>query len=130
MEHHPEMRLVQVYSEEFKRQVIEEYLSGGIGMKAILRKYKIGGQDTLNRWMKKKGYDDLNSQRVSKFAVITSAVLSKKKDSANQDDLAKKIIELKRQLADEKLRSEAYARIIEKAEKELKLPIRKKPNTR
>ena len=130
MEHHPEMRLVQVYSEEFKRQVIEEYLAGGIGMKAILRKYKIGGQDTVNRWLKKVGYKDLRSAGRPKFAVITSAVLSKKKDSANQDDLAKKIIELERRLEDERLRSEAYARIIEKAEKELKFPIRKKPNTR
>ena len=130
MVHHPEMRLVQIYSEDFKKQVINEYLSGGIGMKAILRKYKIGGQETLHRWMKKMGYVDLKSQRKAKFASITSSVLSKKKDSAGQDDLAKKIKELEQQLEDEKLRSEAYARIIEKAEKELKIPIRKKPNTR
>lgn len=130
MKHFPETRLIQVYSEDFKRQVIEEYLAGGIAVRAILRKYKIGGQGTLYRWMEKMGYTELSSQPKPKFATITSAVLSKKNDSANQNDLAKRIKELERQLEDEKLRSEAYARIIEKAEKELKIPIRKKPNTK
>ena len=49
---------------------------------------------------------------------------------ANKKQLEEKIKELERQLEDEKLRSEAYQRIIEKAEKELKVPIRKKPNTK
>jgi hypothetical protein len=49
---------------------------------------------------------------------------------ANKKQLEEKIRELERQLEDEKLRSEAYQRIIEKAEKDFKVPIRKKPNTR
>jgi transposase-like protein len=130
MGHYPEMRLVQIYSEDFKRQVIEEYLAGKIGMRAILRKYKIGGKETLYRWMKKIYNTDLANPSRPKFAAITCAIVSKKNDSANRDDLAKRIKELERRLEDEKLRSEAYARIIEKAEKELKIPIRKKPNTK
>jgi len=51
-------------------------------------------------------------------------------DKANKKQLEERIRELERQLEDEKLRSEAYQRIIEKAEKELKVPIRKKPNTK
>ena len=49
---------------------------------------------------------------------------------ADQHLLQKKLKELERQLEDEKLRSEIYLRIIEKAEKELNIPIRKKPNTK
>ena len=52
--------------------------------------------------------------------------------SENQDvrDLQKKIQDLERQLQDEKLRSELYLRIIEKAEEELKIQIKKKPFTK
>jgi len=44
--------------------------------------------------------------------------------------LQKRIQELEHQLQDEKLRSEAYARIIDKAEKEFKVSIKKKLNTK
>jgi hypothetical protein len=56
-----------------------------------------------------------------------------KTNSNNRDDpklLQKRVAELERQLQDEKLRSEAYRRMIEKAEKELHIQIRKKPFSR
>ena len=45
-------------------------------------------------------------------------------------ELQKRIRQLERQLEDEKLRTEAYKRIIAKAEQELKISIRKKHNTK
>jgi len=48
----------------------------------------------------------------------------------NTRELQKRIQELEQQLQDEKLRSEAYLRIIDKAEKELKIPIKKKLSTK
>jgi hypothetical protein len=80
--------------------------------------------------MKKFGYTDVYKSTEFKFTSITSTDLPKKTDLKNDSELFKKIRELERQLAEEKLRSEAYARIIDKAEKELKIPIRKKPNTK
>jgi len=56
--------------------------------------------------------------------------VTKKIDLNDNDELQKRIKELERQLEDEKLRSEAYARMIEKAEKELKISIRKKTGTK
>ena len=53
-----------------------------------------------------------------------------KKDTTGSTELQKRILELERQLEDEKLRSEAYARMIEKAERELKISIRKKIGTK
>ena len=55
---------------------------------------------------------------------------NKKNSDTGSAKIQKKIFELEHQLEDEKLRSEAYARIIEKAEKEFKIPIKKKPGTR
>jgi transposase len=130
MESNVSVRSFQVFSTESKRKIVEEYLAGGISLRALMRKYKFGGNATLYRWMKKLGYVNLCSVKSPKFTAITPLGLSKKIDSNSENDLVKKIKELERQLQDEKLRSEAYARIIEKAEKELQIPIRKKPNTR
>ena len=130
MEHQSEMRRIQIYDETFKRKVIDEYLAGGISKMDLLRKYNIRTKSGIQRWMKKFGYTDVYKSTEFKFTSITSTDLPKKTDLKNDSELLKKIRELERQLAEEKLRSEAYARIIDKAEKELKIPIRKKPNTK
>ena len=49
---------------------------------------------------------------------------------ADMNELQKKIKELEKKLLDEQLRSEAYSRMIEKAEQEFKISIRKKTNTK
>lgn len=130
MEHKSEMRRIQIYDEAFKRKVIEEYLAGGSCKMELLRKYNIRTKSGIQRWMKKFGYTDEHRPVSLKFTHITSPVLAKKIDPSGNIELQKRIKELERQLEDEKLRSEAYARIIEKAEKELKISIRKKPNTK
>ena len=128
MEHQSEMRRIQIYDESFKKKVIEEYLAGGISKMDLLRKYNIRTKSGIQRWMKKFGYTDVYKATEVTFTPITSPALTKK--LKDEHELHKRIKELERQLAEEKLRSEAYARIIDKAEKELKIPIRKKPNTK
>lgn len=125
-----EGKVIQIYSEKFKRKVIEEYLSSGVPKMDLLRKYGIKTKSGIQRWMKKFGYTDEHRPVRIKFTRIISPALEKNIDLTGNSELQKKIKELERQLEDEKLRSEAYARIIEKAEKELKIPIRKKPNTK
>jgi transposase-like protein len=125
-------RRLPIYDESFKRKVIEEYLSTGCQKKDLLTKYGIGGKGALQRWMQEYGYLDWHTKRKQKikFAFPTPIPLSMPSDSQNIHELKKKILELERQLQDEKLRAEAYSRIIEKAEQELKIPIRKKPSTK
>ena len=121
-------KIIQIYSEEFKRKVIDEYLSTGVPKMDLLRKYGIKSKSGIQRWMKKFGYTDIYKAVAPTFTFITSPTLIKK--LKDEHELRKRIKELERQLAEEKLRSEAYSRIIDKAEKELKIPIRKKPNTK
>ena len=125
-------KIIPVYEESFRRKVIEEYLATGCSKKAILAKYHIGGKGAIQRWMRLYGYSDIhtNRQQKIKFRLPFSKTLSMPSDSPNSIDLQKKIAELERQLQDEKLRSEAYLRIIEKAEQELKIQIKKKPFTK
>jgi len=125
-------QFVQIYSEAFRRKVIEEYLTSNVSKMFLLRKYGIKMKSGIQRWMKLYGYEDDKQPVIIKFNAVRSHALIRRMSTgkANKKQLEEKIKELERQLEDEKLRSEAYQRIIEKAEKELKVPIRKKPNTR
>jgi transposase-like protein len=125
-----EGKVIQIYSEEFKRRVIEEYLSTGVSKMDLLRKYGIKTKSGIQRWMKKFGYTDAHRFPKIKFTHLIFPIVAKKIDVNNNDELQKRIRQLERQLEDEKLRSEAYVRMIEKAEKELKISIRKKTGTK
>jgi transposase-like protein len=123
------------FSESYKRGVIEDYLSSGLSKKSILRKYGIKFQSALQTWMKIYGYEDFN-KKVSYIEVLNQEELKKKfsqpkqgnsLDSEEQRDYIK---QLERKLEDEKLRSEAYRNMIEIAEKEMKISIRKKSSTK
>lgn len=111
--------------------VIEEYLSSDVSKMALLKKYGIKMKSGIQRWMQLYGYRDkvpldLTFTSTSSYALVRKMNTGK----ASKQQLEEKIKELERQLEDEKLRSEAYQRMIEKAEKELKVPIRKKSATK
>lgn len=128
------IKFVPVYQESFRRMVIEEYLSTGCQKKDLLAKHGIAGKGAIQRWMRLYGYDDPHTKRKRrqklKFVLPIVTHVSMPSDSQNMHDLQKKIQQLERQLEDEKLRSELYLRIIEKAEAELKIQIKKKPSTK
>jgi len=121
------------YSRDFKHSVIKEYLSGGVSKYSLQKKYGIKMHSPLNRWMRELGYLD-NEQKAGYSSPSKAFPLPSKK--VNKDQLPahlsqeQRIKELERLLEDEQLRSEAYRRIIEIAEKDFNIPIRKKPDTR
>ena len=131
-------KVIQIYPEAFKRMVIEEYLNNPSVYKMdLLRKYGIRTKSGIQRWMKRLGYkDDVPREKIKrpsfKFTIQSPFALMKKTDvtKLSLEELQRKVQQLEKQLEDERLRCEGYARIIEIAEKELKLPIRKKPGTR
>jgi transposase len=125
------------YDEGFKRKVIEEYLRTHCMKKYLMRKYQIAGKSTLQNWMKSLGYQDPHSRfpngRRPKFDSTMLHSMPSKPSTQDQEALRvlqKTNEQLQRQLEEEKLRSEAYLRIIEMAEKELKISIRKKPSAK
>ena len=118
------------YSEEFKRHLIEEYLNGTADKKSLLAKYGVRAKGAFQRWMRELGY--VNIRRVAAGAkpfAQQHMKLRKKKDEP-PEALQRRTAELERQLEDEKLRSEAYARLIALAEHEQGICIRKKCNTK
>jgi len=124
------MEYKKTYEDAFKRKVIEEYLLKRCTKTSLLIKYNIRFTGAIQTWMKQLGYTESGGPARLNFGRITQQALLKNKKNESSENLQKRVRELEQQLEDEKLRSEAYARMIEKAEKELKVSIRKKPNTR
>ena len=129
MSHRLEVR--QMFDESFKRKVIEEYFETGCTKMELLKKYNIHFKSAIQTWMRKLGYTEGNSKQKPKFGkIISPALPTTNTTNENNEELKKRIRDLERLLLDEKLRCEAYQRIIDKAEKELKISIRKKPSTK
>lgn len=127
------IRQVFRYTEEFKRAVIEEYFAGGINLADLHKKHDIKMHDGIQRWMRQLGYQrdgkKIRSLSLSKPLSLASKKTNKPEPSSTEA-LQRRIKDLERSLEDEQLRSEAYRRMIDIAEKELNIPIRKKPDTK
>ena len=108
------MKKVKHYSDEFKNKVVEEVLLGQICKEEAKRKYGIGGSSTVLNWIRK-----FEGSRPKKL------LMSEKKEKT-VEQLKLEIEQLKHQLEYEKLKSEAFDTMIDIAEREFKIPIRKK----
>lgn len=116
------------YSEAFKRKVIEEYLATGTPKQHLLDKYGIMYRGAFQAWMPALGYVDI--YRLPKPSKLLAAYRLSKPKEEDVLALQQRIKQLERELEDEKLRAEAYARLIELAEREQGISIRKKDNTK
>lgn len=114
-------------TETQRREIIEEYLTGNESRISVWKRHtgqaKERGQ--LLRWMRQLGYLD----KSEKENVIPLMAMSKK-SKKTKAELEKRVKELEDQLLDSQLKEEGYRRMIEIAEKDLKISIRKKPNTK
>lgn len=84
--------------------------------------------------MRKFGITDPYAKK-DYIGLVNTNRLKKKKPDLSEVELEnyalnKRIKELEKLLGEEKIRSEMYARVIEIAEKDYKLPIRKKLDTK
>ena len=106
------------YEDDFKMRVVREVLSGELTQKEANDQYGIRGHSTILNWIRK--FDDNKS---------FSFIMTPNKKLGIQD-LQQRIKELEFQLENERLRSEGFSKMIDIAEQELKITIRKKSNTK
>ena len=115
---------------DLKTQIITEYLTQGGGSRKLAEKYGIS-RTTICRWVLiHQGIHNLPpTEKQQKYS--TSSMNSSPKKSTSQDqsvkELEQKIKALEKQLEWEKLRSETLNTMIDIAEKNLNISIRKKP---
>ena len=118
---------------DFKNQIIQEYLSKGCGFRELASKYGIS-RTTICKWVAiHQGIHNLPPTEKQVKYSTSSMNSSKKKISteqlSDQQALQQKIALLEKQLQWEKLRADALDTMINIAEKQLDITIRKKPGT-
>ena len=121
------------YSIELKHKICKEHIEDGVCLADLVRKYNLSCHSLIHDWLRKLEYIE-GLDRKTRSAYIGIENFSELKAKANKKELRtaeqQEIDSLKKQLEDAKMLAEGYRRIIEIAETELKLPIRKKPNTK
>jgi transposase-like protein len=121
------------YSLEVKHQVCKDHIENGLSLRECVDKYSLSNHSLVHDWLRQLGYiAGINRRARSAYIGIENFKplpdKPKKKQLLTQEQAQIEI--LKKELEDAKLLAEGYRRMIEIAESELKIPIRKKPNTR
>jgi transposase-like protein len=112
------MKGKKFYSDSLQREVVREIKSGLLSQAEASRKYNIPRGGTISRWIRK--FD----------GKPTDYQLNMDYRKSDKEALIKRIKELERKLEDEQIRSEGLSKMIDIAEEQLKVTIRKKSDTK
>ena len=129
------------FSIEDQHKIIQEMITTGCTKRSVWKKYT--GQDEekgqLLRWMNKLGYTnpkqrkktnlDDQSLYMAKKTKIRPTQLTAEKDFEILQ-MQKRIFELEKQLKDAEMKAIAFSTMVDIAEKQFNIPIRKKFNTK
>ena len=107
-----------------KQEIINEYLLGKVGYRVLSQKYGVS-RSVINRWVM-----DFQGRSRSKSRQFKTVHLPLMKQEDTRDSLPSEIEALQKELVKERLRNKLLTAIIDVAEEELKVPIRKKYGTK
>ena len=110
------------YDDAEKLQIIEEFISSKDSMESFQNKYGMG-HSTISRWMTKFGLSNTSQNQYIEMKKTTDNSPDK---SLRELTLEAKVAKLEKDLKEEKLKSLAYNTMIDVAESELGIAIRKK----
>ena len=125
--------MYNTYSEELKKQAAYKVLSGELRKSEALRAYGICSPTTLDNWIERYGHGiltehkELLSQMGRRKPNTNTAV---KGEIPELEGLRRELVEANKRRRAAELRAEAYSLMIDLAEKELKVAIRKKSATK
>ena len=119
-------RKVNHFTDEFRFQVVQEYLNTGISQKHLQKKYSIGGNNCINNWMRKFGTSEVTVEQIN----LQQAMSKEEEKTPRERKLEAKVKELEKALEQERLRTLALDTMINIAERDLKISIRKKSGTK
>jgi transposase-like protein len=118
---------------EFKDQIIQEYLASGCGYRNLQKKYGIS-RTTICKWVQVyQGIHNLAPTNLQQKHYINPMERKEKNEQPaggqRESELLQKIASLEKQLAHQELKAEVLDTLINVAEKQLNITIRKKPGT-
>lgn len=124
------------FSLEERKWIIEEYLKGGESKQQIWERYTGMSQEhgNIDRWMRQLEYKLPEPVKrvsfVKRQELVSMPPQSSQEPEEDQESLKARINSLEKQLKDAQLQSEGYQLMIDLAEKQFNIPIRKKPGTK
>ena len=128
------------FSEAEKHFIIKELLSTKCTKAQIWEKYtgQLEEHGQLLRWMRQLGYNTTVKTRRPNFdtKITVMSIKKSKKETINSFDdfetlqLKTRISELEKKLKDAEMKAISYSTMVDIAEKEFNIPIRKKYNTK
>jgi len=117
---------VKRYPDELKIRVVKEYLTTDVSRKELANKYGFGDGGTLNKWIRIFGGGI--SKKIE--PQVLRAMSKERKHSKKTDDQEARIKQLEQALAHEQLKTEALNTMIDIAEEQFNIPIRKKAGSK
>lgn len=108
------------FSEVFKLKLVGQIEAGLISQAEAMRKYSIYGHSTILKWCRKYGNKHYKKQ------IQLRPAMKKKKDSFETQKLENEIKSLKQELEQARLKNVVLDTLVDVAEKEFGIPIRKK----
>jgi len=113
---------VKQFTDDFKLKVVQEYLETSISGKDLMDKYQIRGHGCINKWIRKFGLSKPDQTQID----IQRTMKEESSKTAKERALELKVKQLEKELDNEKLRTLALNTMIDIAERDLHIPIRKK----
>jgi transposase-like protein len=113
---------VNRFTDEFKLKVVQEYLYTDVSKVELMKKYNIGGTNCITNWMLKFGLKSPSQQQIELQRTMTKQI----EQTPYERELEAKVKKLEQQLDYEQLRTLALDTMIDIAERDLKISIRKK----
>lgn len=129
----PKLKPAQYFSVKQKHVMIQDFLNGGMNKQQVWKKYTGDEKEKgkLLKFMRQLGYidGDVVKKPIS-FYMGSKPKTSKAVELPPRDEGQFKLQKVLEELKDSRMREQAYLLMIEVAEKELKINIRKKSFTR
>jgi transposase-like protein len=113
---------VNKFTDDFKLQVVQDYLSTDISQEELKKKYNFRGSNNIYNWMRKFGLSKPNEEQIQ----LHRAMRVEKQKSSSEQELELKVKQLEEELKREQFKTLALNTMINIAERELKVDIRKK----
>ena len=117
---------INVFPDEVKLKYVQEWLNTDISLKELKKKYGVGSNESLYIWMRKFGLSKPNEKPIKEHNYMLKETV--KTDSEKLLEL--RVRQLEKDLEFEKLRTHALDKMIDIAERDLNIAIRKKAGTR
>ena len=114
-------RKVNSYTDDFKLKVVQEYLMSDATVSEVQKKYGIKCRSCISDWVRKFGLDKPTEREIE----FEKAMKEQSQKTPREQELELENSQLKKELEKERLRTVVLNKMIDIAERDLKIKVRK-----